>query len=543
MPRLFVHSIPLLLAVVVGLFTIDGGFVRDDTVAIEANVIVTEARGVLPTVREALVRDFWGTPLEKEILVYRPLTPIIWNFLWKVQGGSPFPFRLFSLLLHVVATGLVILLGHHLLKDKRAALMGAALFAVHPVHTEAIGGIVSQADMLSAILGLSAVLLLVQTVDGRNSSAWRPLLVGLLFLAACLAKESAIIFAPVLVVLPFLQGGRNSAWRWGHAAPVLLLAIAVIAFQLQLERVPRGGEVYAVVTDAETLSEVVLAGLYIIGRGVQLCFLPLNLSPSFHDYAEVDLALATLLPYAIPGLFFLGFGCWLLYRSISLRRPGWFVLLGLLFGPILMQTNELTFPTAFAERMLYTSSVASCLVLAYIISTRLRRRYLWLMVVVLAVFGLLAQSYRYQRPWRDGFEMFRFAVQAAPLSLQANTGYCLYLFRKGAVFEGAWHYMVYKYLQIMHLQNGRRGDFAEAMLMLRQDGFSDKGSSKDERLKKRLLAAPRVLSAYDPCFLLYHFLTGMSQSFPEHARTVAPLFSEDEAYRQCFGDRQAIPVD
>lgn len=534
MPRLILHSIPLLLAVVVGLFTIDGGFVRDDTVAIETNAIVTEARGVVPTIGKALASDFWGTPLTKEILVYRPLTPIIWNFLWQAWGGSPFPFRLFTLILHVVATGLVIVLGRHLLKENWAPLIGGAFFAVHPLHTEALGGIVSQADMLAAIFGLSAVLLLVRAAGSGHSFSCRPLVVALLFGIACLAKESAIIFAPILIVLPFLQGGRSNGWRWAHAGPVFVLAVGIVVFQLQLERVPRGGEVFAVVTDAETFSEIILAGLYVIGRGVQLCFFPLNLSPSFHDYAEVDLALTTLLPYSIPGLLFLGGGGWLLYVSIRQGRPAWFVLLGLLFGPILLQTNVVTFPTAFAERVLYTSTVASCLVVAYVVSTMVSRRYLQFLVVILAVSGLLVQSYRYQRPWRDGFQLFRFAVQTAPLSLQANTGYCLYLFRRGEVFEGAWYYLVYKYIQIMHLQKGRRHDFADPMLLLRQDRFSEEDASKEARIKKRLLAAPKVLSAHDPCFLLYHFLAGMSQSFPAQARTIAPLFSEDESYRQCF---------
>ncbi len=49
--------------------------------------------------------------------------------------------------------------GAHSEAQRAEAALAAALFALHPVHTEAVAGIVGQAELLSAALALAAMLL------------------------------------------------------------------------------------------------------------------------------------------------------------------------------------------------------------------------------------------------------------------------------------------------------------------------------------------------------------------------------------------------
>ena len=51
------------------------------------------------------------------------------------------------------------------------ALLAALLFAVHPVHTEAVSGIVGQAELLSALLSLAALLTAMQAQDCASPGA------------------------------------------------------------------------------------------------------------------------------------------------------------------------------------------------------------------------------------------------------------------------------------------------------------------------------------------------------------------------------------
>ncbi|KAH9395562.1 Transmembrane protein [Tyrophagus putrescentiae] len=69
----------------------------------------------------------------------------------------PFGFHLVNLLLHIVVTFLVARLLLKVLQlPRRLALLGAALFATHPIHCEAVSSIVGRADVLCALFYLLA---------------------------------------------------------------------------------------------------------------------------------------------------------------------------------------------------------------------------------------------------------------------------------------------------------------------------------------------------------------------------------------------------
>ncbi len=168
-------AFPLILAIMVGTFTIDGNFVQDDKAAIVANPLVVKE--AIPW-SEFLRRDSWGFPVQGGVCVWRPLLPMIWRMVWAIQPGTPLFFRLFTAMLHLMATGMVLLLGHRLFREGGIAWLAGALFAVHPIHAEALGEVVCQADILAALLGLLAVTIAL----GRNraltpflspASSWR----------------------------------------------------------------------------------------------------------------------------------------------------------------------------------------------------------------------------------------------------------------------------------------------------------------------------------------------------------------------------------
>jgi tetratricopeptide (TPR) repeat protein len=111
------------------------------------------------------------------------------------------------------------------------ALVAGALFAVHPLHTEAVTYVSGRSASLVALLCLGALLL-----HARGLRAGRPLaslvLAPLLFLAAILTKESAVAL-PLGILLWDLTVERppirtlvlhHAVW-WGLLAAVLLGAV------------------------------------------------------------------------------------------------------------------------------------------------------------------------------------------------------------------------------------------------------------------------------------------------------------------------------
>ena len=108
-----------------------------------------------------LTNDFWGTPLSHtgSHKSYRPLCSLTFklNAIW--SGLNPYGFHLVNVLLHCIATFLFVALARtHFPKSKLKVIVSSLAFALHPIHTEAVAGIVGRADILAAIFFMAALL-------------------------------------------------------------------------------------------------------------------------------------------------------------------------------------------------------------------------------------------------------------------------------------------------------------------------------------------------------------------------------------------------
>ena len=147
-----------------------------------------------------LTSDFWGVPLSHggSHKSYRPLTSLSFHLDWLLAPGSAAQFHLTNVLLHALATHLFHRLLLTALPAPAPALTAALLFAAHPVHTEAVAGIVGRAELLSAVFFLLSLL-------AQRSRGWG-LLCALLAASATLAKEQGVTVLGVSAVLELLAG-------------------------------------------------------------------------------------------------------------------------------------------------------------------------------------------------------------------------------------------------------------------------------------------------------------------------------------------------
>ncbi|ALC38086.1 CG4341 [Drosophila busckii] len=183
------------LAFALYLNTLNAGFVYDDRRAILANGDVS---GAAPWQR-SFGNDFWGTPLTDSGShgSWRPLCVLSFRLNYVLGGGfAPWGFHLVNNLLHCMATALVVRVARTLLASFWAVLATGALFAVHPIHTEAVAGVVGRADVAACVCYLLTYLAYLRHIRWRESAdprQWLALILTLLFaLAALLCKETAI---------------------------------------------------------------------------------------------------------------------------------------------------------------------------------------------------------------------------------------------------------------------------------------------------------------------------------------------------------------
>ena len=137
------------VAVMVAAPSLLNGFAYDDLPLVVENARITT---LLPP-WEYFTQSYWPAGG-----LYRPLTVSILALQWKLGGGAPWIFHATNMALHALVTGLVFLLARRLMAPAWAAT-AAILFAVHPVHVEAVANVVGISELLCSAFVLGAVLL------------------------------------------------------------------------------------------------------------------------------------------------------------------------------------------------------------------------------------------------------------------------------------------------------------------------------------------------------------------------------------------------
>jgi Tfp pilus assembly protein PilF len=210
----------LLVVAAAYLPALGNGFVWDDVPHIVRNPRILEWSAI-PT--------FFAKP---EGLYYRPLIFVTYAVEHDLWDLSPLGFHLTNLALHLLNTFLLFLLLRRFDLSLPAALAAAALFALHPVQTEAVAYISGRTDLLVVCSALLAWLVLRS--NGR--AVLRGLSSALLTAVAVGSKESGYAVVP-LVAWAAWRRGRNRRECLTLAAPALL--VGSVFFALRPGPMPR----------------------------------------------------------------------------------------------------------------------------------------------------------------------------------------------------------------------------------------------------------------------------------------------------------------
>jgi tetratricopeptide (TPR) repeat protein len=212
-----VKKYPLLVAAYLLFFAvysgaIPGGFQRDDIPQI-VDSLALEARPSAAGLFSPEYFSLYGS------VAYRPAVALLRSVERSIFGLDPRLWRLFNLLLHAANA---LLLARILLRTTAmpaAASAGAALFLLHPVHTEALNYISNgQCDILCLFFLLLAF---GSYLDGSAAAVagW--------FLLALFSKEMALAF-PLLLWLYDRWLGNTAGNRKLHAATWSLAAVFLL---------------------------------------------------------------------------------------------------------------------------------------------------------------------------------------------------------------------------------------------------------------------------------------------------------------------------
>ena len=323
------------VALVLYLPTVRYGYVQDDRAIIVAN---PSAHSVGAAIR-AFAEPYWPAPSEAGL--YRPATILAFAIDWELSGGQAGWFHLANALLHGLVAVLVVLVLARWLPPT-GALVAGLVFAVHPVHSEAVAGLVSRAELLCAVGILGAVL-------AARRGQW--VLVIVLSSLAMLSKEHGVVVGVVILLDEWLNqeaGRRVPKWVYGT------LAVLTIGYLAIWYRIGRAGaaDVAAPFIGAGVLERLWIA-LPANLRAAELLFWPQDLSADYSPAvipARNMLSLAAMLgSIFVVGIVALGFWCRRRAPAVSFAA--------FVAGLSKLPTSNLLFPSGIvlAERDLYLS--------------------------------------------------------------------------------------------------------------------------------------------------------------------------------------------
>jgi len=491
------------IAAAVHVNTLGNGYALDDVGIVRDNPSLRSVAGI----PRLFVMPYWPDASGTASGLYRPVTLSTFAVDRAIFGSDPAGAHAVNVAVHALVSILAWFAARRVGSHYGTALLTALLFAVHPVHVEAVASLVGRSELLAAGGVLAAWLCHRRSPEApsRGRSLVWDLAAASAYGLAVLSKESAIL-APLVFVaddLRAVEGPGPRAARAGRARAWALFA-AALGMTLALRVAALGGVRGA--ADALPLDNpVVDAGTFVRGATalwVQVRYALLMMWPArlCSDYSldAIPVVRTALDPRFAAGLLFALGTVVLVVYGWRRRSP---VLVGAaLWIAFFLPTSNLIFPVGalMAERFAYLPSLGFCLLAGHLGASLAAaggraRRLRQATVVAASVAALAALGCRtwHRNPaWKDNASLALNDVRVMPRSAKLQAGAGIVLAERGERAAAERHFLaaleIYPDYAQVHYNLG--------LLMSRRRAWSD---AVEHLLRSSVLspANPRPLEA------------------------------------------------
>jgi hypothetical protein len=207
----------LLAALAIYWPALSGGFFSDDFSNITYNDYIHE----LSWENVRAVLDPAGAPASFT-QNYAPVHMLVHALEWQIFGERVHGYHVVNVVLHAIASTLLVVLFLRAGAARLGAIAGGAFFLLHPANVEAVAWIYQLKTTLALILVLLALLLRDRAPIGAFS----------IFVGALLTKALAAVALPVAALETWCRRAPLSspAWRWLGAWSVGVALLAIYGF-------------------------------------------------------------------------------------------------------------------------------------------------------------------------------------------------------------------------------------------------------------------------------------------------------------------------
>lgn len=407
-----------LLAVLVYIPSFTGQFTLDDKLIVENNDLI-KAFDKIPAIWTS---HYWAGKIDaSDTSLYRPLTLTSYALQYIIHKDNPVPYHIFNILLHALVCFALMKLVNLLFRDYQLTILSGVFFAIHPIHTEAVCGIVGRAELLAALFIVTSSISYHHWRDHGNGKWLGALLISTV--AAITSKEHGFMLAPILGLQEAVYYFNTKKYQ-GDAKRIGVALGSVIAISVWLW-VVRSSITGSSVPHEQWLgvdpSDRMATSLRTMADYLELHIWPIHLSADYWT-DEVPILSFGHMPVILSSVLIF---CLLVLALLQRRKMIPFSWGVFFFFLTLLPVSNFLFAVGFlkAERILYIPSIGIIVAMAALLARLYKTSWgKWAAYVLAGAFLLffLSRTWLRTEDWKNNYTLALATLKISPNSPRFN---------------------------------------------------------------------------------------------------------------------------
>ena len=410
-------AIPV-LAILIYIPSFNSGFTLDDVIIIEENTLIRS----LNNIPQLWTTHYWAGKIDaNDTGLYRPLTLTTYALQYAMHGQNAGPYHILNILLHALACFAMMRMISLMFVDIRLAAIAGLFFAIHPIHTEAVSGVVGRAEILSAIFILAAGICYHHWRKNGNLT-WLGALAATTFGAIASKEHGFMLFAVIglqeaVYAFTSKKNQFNHKRFWPAMAAIIAISIVLWIVRSSVTGPPVSHEQWLVVSAADRMATATRT----IAEYAGMHILPLKLSADYWT-DEVKIVGWGTLTIIVSFLILAGMLIFAFWKRKEFSSLSWGILF---FFLTLAPVSNFFFAAGFlkAERILYIPSIGVITAMAAILVWMWDQQKLKLVTMILVV-GMggffIVKTLGRQPDWKNNYTLALATVKTSPNSPRFN---------------------------------------------------------------------------------------------------------------------------
>lgn len=458
------------------------------------------------------IPKFFTSPFKD---LYRPLRSIHYMVIYSLWGENPLGYHLNSLLFHIINTILAYLIINLLINKRDISLIASLLFAVHPIHTGRVTNITAGFDQLGIFLiFLSFYLYLLYSKKGKIIYF---ILSISSFLLALLSSEEAIVLPFLLLLYEICFNKENLRKKLKVYIPFFIVGFLYIILRFLILGIGTRASEYI----AGNFYSTMLTMTKVFVKYIQLSLFPFRLTLYQHitianSLFDIKVILSILI---LLSLILIAIKPYKNNRIITFII-GWF------FITLAPFSNILPLKILIAERYLYISSLAFCLLLSILIhklyNLNKNTKIIAILIFIILLISYSAITIKRNTDWKDDLTLWTRTVKLSPLSSEAHDNLGFAYERKGLIDKAIAEFK--KSVELSPLNYRAYTNLGTAY------GQKENFTLAETYLKIAIKINPNYYKAYNYLALIYAKQELFNKSILEFKKAIKTNPDFDEAY-------------